>query len=236
MNCLNHKPRRRVDVKRWVVLLATLKILFPVQAWPAENPPEEGADDNSSAQKDDLLILPKPNGPAPPQAWGGARPSRKPQLSLFGALGSRGTLSESRFFEESLNLELGLGLPFWNGVDFSLASGRFLMPGNTVRFEAGFRSFLFFDQGGPYLGASWGTTRESAESWKLDAAPIVTLGLFGGNGLYAEFDFRGSSFRPVAMIFEFGIRLRKPIFQPTLQEPRLQGELISTDRSLEGLR
>lgn len=164
--------------------------------------------------------------------WPGATRTLGPQTSIGAAIGSRGTLSESDSFDETMNAEIFLGLPFLNGIDLTMAAGRFLMRGSTIRLEGGARTFLFWDQGGPYLSFAWGANR-SDDEFNFDERPVLTLGLFGGNGLYAELDLRTSAHRPVAAIFEWGIRLRAPILQERVTEPGPGSSSALTARSAD---
>jgi hypothetical protein len=191
-----------------------LRILCGISLWvvssisrASENPPESPPD----SQSDPLDMSPPYQLPQ----WPGSTRLKGPKSSLGASIGSRGTLSEGRTFDETMNAELFAGLPFWNGIDLSLAAGRFLMQGSTIRFEGGIRSFLFWTQGGPYVSFAWGANRAD-DSLSIDDQPVLTLGLFGGSGLYAELDLRASSHRPVAAIFEWGIRIRAPLFQDNI--------------------
>lgn len=170
--------------------------------------PQSSGFAESQTQKLRLLKGVPSNGPlsgaSPPPAW--LDDASKGWTLYFGS-GFRGTRSEGPSLDESFGTELGIGAPYALGVDWSLGLGRILERDAQIQFETLLRAFLFRDTSGPYLG--FGSTFSEPFSDPLRHNEIfATLGLFGGEGFYLEWDFRGSDVRPVAAIPELGFRLR----------------------------
>lgn len=163
---------------------------------------------------------------------------RAPQASsVFAGLGFRGSRSETAHFDESLGAEFGMGLPWGRGFDLSLGVGKFLEQGSkltNLRYEGLVRSFLFFDGGGPYLGLGWALEGAHFKSANTPRSGLfATLGLFGGDGLYCEFDFRGSDARLLAAIFEVGFRMRLGLDElpsDKLEKGAKRGPLVNNTR------
>jgi hypothetical protein len=146
----------------------------------------------------------------------------QPGWSALVGMGFRGTRSEAHRFDESLGFELGLGLPFAHGLDVVAGVGGLTQKGAGLRPEFLARAFLFSDLSGPYLGLGW--SPGDLKNQDDQASGFATLGVFGGSGLYLEFDFRTSNQRPIATIVEFGIRFR---WHQTLdEEPPAKGPLV----------
>jgi hypothetical protein len=147
----------------------------------------------------------------------------QPSWNVIGGLGFRGTRSEANGFDETLGIELGLGMPVWKGIDTGLGIGGLLKEGSGLNFEATSRFFLWRSFGGPYIGFGWRTGDLEDNSSK--PLPSFTLGLFGGSGAYVEFDFRESPRRPLAAILEFGFRIRLEAGK-SHQKEATQGPLV----------
>ncbi len=171
-------------------------------------------DSESKTQPQPLLPLEEPlqadRQPLPPNSLR-QRDAKKQTASVFAGLGFRGSRAETAHFDESLGAELGFGLPWGRGIDFALGVGKFLERGSNLSnltYEALARSFLLIDGGGPYLGLGWAMQGKQFHASEASPGLFGTIGLFGGDGLYCEFDFRGSNQRLLAAIFEIGFRMR----------------------------
>ena len=199
----------------WIAGLASFAVISPatlargqIEASSTEAPPSETLKGYKESQERAQRL-----------AAGSLQHNQLPSWSLVGGLGFRGTRSESRRFEDSLGLEAGLGMPLAHGVDFVLGAGEILKPGSGVNFEVVARAFLWSTNSGPYVGAGWRTGGLRA-SEGTESLAFATLGLFGGEGLYVEFDFRASRSRPLAAILEWGIRLRGEREKPDEADPK----------------
>jgi hypothetical protein len=163
------------------------------------------------------------------------RDGKNQTRSVFAGLGFRGARAETAHFDESLGAELGVGFPWGRGIDFSLGVGKFLERGSrasSLRYEALTRSFFVVDGGGPYLGLGWAMEGEQFTASKTSPSLGLfgTIGLFGGDGLYCEFDFRGSNERLLAAIFEIGFRMRLGL--ESQQKGPSTGPLVKSQFSL----
>ncbi len=169
-----------------------------------------------------------------PPAQSRQREGKSQTRSVFAGLGFRGSRAETAHFDESLGAELGVGFPWGRGIDFALGVGKFLERGSnasSLRYEALARSFLVIDGGGPYLGLGWAMEWEQFTAAKTSPSLGLfgTIGLFGGDGLYCEFDFRGSNERLLAAIFEIGFRMR--IGLESQQKGPSTGPLVKSQKS-----
>jgi hypothetical protein len=193
------------------------------------------ANSDSKTQPQPLLPLEEPlqadRQPLPPNSLR-QRDAKNQTGSVFAGLGFRGSRAETAHFDESLGAELGVGLPWGRGIDFALGVGKFLEHGSkpsNLTYEALARTFLLMDGGGPYLGLGWAMQGRQFNASKASPGLFGTIGLFGGDGLYCEFDFRGSNQRLLAAIFEIGFRMR--IGMERQQKGPAAGPLVKSKKS-----
>lgn len=157
--------------------------------------------------------------------WGEPRERRTaaPWSAVLG-LGFRGTRSETLPFEQALGAEIGLGLPILYGADISMGLGGLIAKGQGIHLECVSRFFLFETNGGPYLGGGWRSG--DLETQKPAPTAFASLGLFGGKGLYVEFDLRPSQARPLAAIVEVGFRWRAATGSDAPHDEAPKGPLV----------
>lgn len=157
--------------------------------------------------------------------WGEPRERRTaaPWSAVLG-LGFRGTRSETLPFEQALGAEIGLGLPILCGADIAMGLGGLIAKGQGIHLEWVSRFFLFETNGGPYLGGGWRSG--DLETQKPAPTAFASLGLFGGKGLYVEFDLRPSQARPLAAIVEVGFRWRAATGSDAPHDEAPKGPLV----------
>ena len=114
------------------------------------------------------------------------------------SLGWRGVLSERGNFSELLNFEAGVRHTFPRAVDIVFGAGSLFTEGGKANLDVHGRVFLLNADAGPYVGGGY------VFSGKKQG--FATLGLFGGSGLFFEFNFREGANKPVAALPLFGIR------------------------------
>jgi|GEM_PF-6983830 len=122
---------------------------------------------------------------------------RRPFRVVVG-LSHRGVRAETGRFADKLGVEVAARL--YSRFDLGVGAGQLFKKNATVDVDAFGRIFLFDlpNPGGPYVGG--GAVLNHRRRGYL------TLGFFGGSGLFFELQFRAGDERPVAVIPAFGLR------------------------------
>jgi hypothetical protein len=179
---------RRI-VSAWCLLF----LAFASQAFAQEIILEEEDAKAMEKQQNDPRTCPGTEGF---EIWSGC-PKGGPQF--WTGIFHRGVVSENGKFVEKLGFEGGLR--FSRRFDLGLGFGQMFKEGADIQTDLRGRFFLmkFPQTGGPYLGGGL--------LLKTRQVGYVTLGFFGGSGLFFELQFRKSHRQPVAVIPSWGFRL-----------------------------